>query len=240
MIESNGWLTIPDPFAATLLARAGFDSVTLDMQHGLFDEASVVRTLLALGADRPRRFVRVPWNEPGVIGKMLDAGADGLIVPMVNGADDALRLASASHYPPDGTRSFGPVLAALRAGALPYAAAAANVDVFAMIETRSAFEEVERIVATPGITGLYVGPNDLGLALGYGPGTDREEPAMTDALKRVAAVARSAGKRAGLFCLSPVYARARVADGFNFLTIANDARMLAEAAANATAAFRED
>ena len=131
------------------------------------------------------------------------------------------------------------MLAALRAGGLPYAAAAANVDVFAMIETQAAFEDVERIAATPGITGLYVGPNDLGLALGHGPGADREEAVITDALRRIAFVARSAGKRAGLFCLTPGYARSRIADGFDFLTIANDARALAEAAAAANASFRQ-
>ena len=121
MTRTNAWLAIPDTFAATLIARAGFDSVTLDLQHGLFDEAAVARTLLAVSAPLLTRYVRVPSKDEAVIGKVLDAGADGVIVPMVNSAEDARAVLDAARYPPLGRRSFGPIQAALRAGARPYA-----------------------------------------------------------------------------------------------------------------------
>ena len=231
MTERNVWLTIPDPFSALTLARAGFDSVTLDLQHGLFDEAAAIRTLMTLGDLRPRRWVRVGANEPAAVGRMLDAGADGLIVPMVNNAEEARRLAEASRYPPLGHRSFGPALAAMRpAGNGP-------PRILAMIETREALEDIDAIVAVDGIDGVYVGPNDLGLGLGLGPGSDRSEPEMLAALARIARAARDAGKQAGLFCVSARYAASRAADGFDLLTIAVDAALLRDAAADAVAAF---
>ena len=233
-IERNVWLTIPDPFCALTLARAGFDSVTIDLQHGLFDEAAAIRTLMTLGDLRPRRWVRIGANDPAAVGRMLDAGADGLIVPMVDSAAEARALAEAALYPPLGRRSFGPVLANLRpAGNGP-------PRILAMIETRAAFEAVDAILAVDGIDGVYVGPNDLGLGLGFGPGSDRTEPEMLAALARIAGAARDAGKQAGLFCLSARYAASRVADGFDLLTIAVDAAMLRQAAAGAIEAFRDE
>ena len=231
MTERNVWLTIADPFSALLLARAGFDSVTIDLQHGLFDEGTAIRTLMALGDARPRRWVRVGANDPAAVGRMLDAGADGLIVPMVNSAAEARALAFASHYPPAGGRSFGPALAALRPGGTP------APRILAMIETREALDDVHAILAVDGIDGVYVGPNDLGLGLGLGPGSDRTEPEMLAALGRIAGAARAVGKQAGLFCLSARYAAARAADGFDLLTVAVDAALLRDAAADALAAF---
>ncbi len=169
-IERNVWLTIPDPFCALTLARAGFDSVTIDLQHGLFDEANAIRTLLTLGDLRPRRWVRIGANDPAAVGRMLDAGADGLIVPMVDSAAEARALAEAALYPPRGRRSFGPVLANLR----PEGNGPPRI--LAMIETRAAFDAVDAILAVDGIDGVYVGPNDLGLGLGFGPGSDPPPP----------------------------------------------------------------
>ena len=232
MADRNIWLTIPDSYSALLFGRAGFDSLTIDLQHGLFDEATAIRVLmLTIDARAPRRWVRIGANDPAVVGRMLDAGADGLIVPLINDADDAQRLADAARYPPEGRRSFGPALASLRPPGLP------RPRILAMIETLSGLEAVEAILATDGIDGVFVGPNDLGLGLGLGTGSDRNEPAFTAALARITGAARAAGKQAGLFCASAGYAVKREADGFDMLTIGIDAVLLREAAAAALAVF---
>lgn len=237
MTEKNIWLSIPDPFSAMVAARAGFDSATLDMQHGLFDEAAVATTLMALGEPRPKRYVRPLANDPAMIGKLLDMGADGLIVPMVNSVGDALKLSAACFYPPRGARSFGPMLAALRAGAAPYSGGTADFEIYAMIETREGLDAAAAIAAVDGITGLFVGPNDLGLALGLGPGSDREEPEALRALARIVSAAHETGKRAGIFCTAPAYAHRMAEMGFDMVTITSDAASLRAGAAAALAAF---
>ena len=238
MVEVNGWMSLPNAYANALFAAGGWDSVTLDAQHGLFDDRSLIETLHALSAASPKRLVRVPWSEPASIGRVLDAGADGVIAPMINSAADAKRLAEACWYPPLGARSFGPHLAALRAGGRPYEAVSSQIEVYAMIETREALEAVADIAGTPGITGLYVGPNDLALSLGLDVGSDREEPQMLDALRRVVTAAAEVGKKSGIFCASTAYARRMGAFGFSMVTAALDAGLLARSAANVCAETR--
>jgi 4-hydroxy-2-oxoheptanedioate aldolase len=239
MAQINGWLIIPDPFANALFARPGWDSVTIDCQHGMFDEAAAVHTLHALQSAKPRRLVRVPSNEPGFIGKMLDAGADGIIAPMINSVAEATALAQACWYSPKGSRSFGPTLAALRTAGLPYEEAAAAIEVYAMIETRIAFAAVAEIAAVPGITGLFVGPSDLALAFGLRPGPDREETEMIDAYLAIISAAGKAGKSSGIYCARPAYALRMAALGFDLVTAATDATALPQAATAAIAAMRD-
>ena len=229
---------IPEVFANTVFARAGWDSVTLDAQHGLFDAPSIVATLLALSAPSPKRFVRVAWNEPGSIGKVLDAGADGVIVPMINSDEEAKRLSEACWYPRGGRRSFGPVLASMRAGDVPYETFASGIEVLAMIETGEALAAVDAIASVDGITGLFVGPNDLGIALGLAPGTDREEPMMIEAFHTIIGAAARAGKTAGIFCGSPAYAKRMGELGFDMVTAGSDSRLLAQSAAAVCKAAR--
>ena len=237
MTETNAWLSIPDPYAAMLMARAGFDSLTLDMQHGLFDEAAVAKTLMALGGAKPKRYVRPLANDPGLVGKLLDLGADGLIVPMVNSRRRCREIGRSLFYPPAGQRSFGPMLAALRSGAAPYSGAPGRVEIYAMIETREGLAACRDIAAVEGITGLFVGPNDLGLALGLGAGSDREEPEILSALSQIVAGAHAAGKRAGLFCASAAYARRIATSGFDMVTLTSDSAALAAGAAASLAEF---
>jgi 4-hydroxy-2-oxoheptanedioate aldolase len=239
MAQINAWLMIPDPFANALFARPGWDSVTIDCQHGMFDEASAIHTLHTLQAAKPRRLVRVPSNEAGFIGKMLDAGADGIIAPMINSVAEAISLAQACWYSPKGSRSFGPTLAALRNAGLPYEEAAAAIEVYAMIETRTAYAAVAEIAAVPGITGLFVGPSDLALAFGLRPGPDREETEMIDAYLAIIAAAAAAGKTTGIYCAGPAYALRVAALGFDMVTAATDATALPQAATAAIAAMRE-
>ena len=238
MVQINGWMSIPDPYANALFARVGWDSVTLDAQHGLFDERALVATLQALGDKTPRRLVRVAWNEAALIGKALDFGADGVIVPLVNSVDDARRVADACRFPPTGTRSFGPGPAALRAGGLSYESLANQIEAWAMIETAQALDAVKDIAAVPGIDGLFVGPNDLALSLGLPSGSNREEPQMIAAFEEIIAAAKAAGKLCGIFCTNAAYARRMAKLGFSMVTAAVDTSVLTEAAARVVTEVR--
>ena len=238
MARLNGWMSIPDAFANATFAAAGWDSVTLDGQHGLFDDRSIRDSLHALGHPTPKRLVRVPWNDPAQVGRALDMGADGVIAPMINSVADAKALAEFAWYPPRGKRSFGPALAALRAGGHAYEAVAQEIEVWAMVETREALDVVEAIAAVDGITGLYVGPNDLALSLGFPSGSSREEPQLLQAFGRIVEAARAAGKDSGIFCVGPAYAR-RMADmGFTMVTVAGDGALMRAAATSAIAEMK--
>lgn len=238
----NGWLSIGNAFSAEIMAAQGFDSLTIDLQHGLLDYGDAVPMLQAIRASGVTPLVRVPWLEPGAIMKVLDAGAHGVICPMVNSRAEAEALVSWVRYPPDGARSFGPTRAGLVAGPGYAAAANSGVLAFAMIETAAAMEQLDEIAATPGLDGLYIGPADLTVGVTAGrlaPGFDREEPEMIAAIQRVRKAAEDAGIRVALHCGAPEYAARAASWGFDLVTLANDVRLLASAAAGSVMALRE-
>jgi 4-hydroxy-2-oxoheptanedioate aldolase len=216
----GAWLTVPSPVTAEAVARIGFDYVCTDTQHGAVDYQAAVHTIQAvvLGASHP--IVRVPWNEPGIIGKMLDAGAEAIVVPMVNTAAQARAVVRACQYPPLGERSFGPVMASLRSAS--YATEANNrVAVIPMIETAEAISNLEDILATPGLTAVYVGPADLSLSLGLPPGNNDGNPSFDEALARIVKVCRDAGVVAGIHSNAGLVPR-RLEQGFLMVTVASD------------------
>ncbi|WP_137109889.1 HpcH/HpaI aldolase/citrate lyase family protein [Rhodobacter sp. SY28-1] len=238
----NGWCSIGNPFTAEIMAAQGFDSVTVDMQHGALDYSALLPMLQAMQASGATLMARVPWLEPGIIMKALDAGAYGIICPMVNTAEEAARFASYLRYPPLGTRSFGPTRVAFAAGASYGAEANANILAFAMIETADGMANLDAIAATPGLDGIYVGPSDLSLSLSQGrlsPGMDREEPEMIAALQTILAACKKNGIRAALHCGSPDYAARAVGWGYDMTTVGGDTRFLAAAAGAAVAGFRK-
>jgi 4-hydroxy-2-oxoheptanedioate aldolase len=170
--------------------------------------------------------VRVPWNEPGIIGRVLDAGALGVIVPMIQSADDARRVVDACLYPPAGRRSFGPVRVGLRDGPAYFANANGRVAVIPMIETADALSEVDAIAAVPGVDALFVGPFDLSVALGLPPGDNDGEPAFDAAISKVASAARAAGVATAVLSNAKVAPR-RVAQGFQMISTTTDINALA-------------
>ncbi len=238
----NGWCSIGNPFTAEIMAAQGFDSVTIDMQHGALDYSAVLPMFQAMRASGVTLMARVPWLEPGVIMKALDAGAYGIICPMVSTAAQAAEFVSYLRYPPLGQRSFGPTRVSFAAGANYAGEANGNIIGLAMIETAEGMENLDAIAATPGLDGIYVGPADLSLSLSAGrlpPGFDREEPEMINALQRIAATCRTHGIRAALHCGTPDYAARAIGWGYNMTTIGGDSRFLAAAAGAAVAGFRK-
>ena len=237
----NGWLSIANAFSAEIMAEQGYDSITVDLQHGVIDYQAMVGMLQALRASEVTPLVRVPWLDPAAVMRALDAGAYGVICPMINNRTQAAELASYVRYPPDGTRSFGPTRVAFSAGPTYAGEADRNVMCFAMIETAEAFRNVEEIVSTPGLDGVYIGPSDLTLGLTgkkYPFGFDCEEPEMVEAIRTILAKAHQAGIRAGLHCGGSAYAAKAVGWGFDLITLPNDVRLLAGAAGASVADTR--
>jgi 4-hydroxy-2-oxoheptanedioate aldolase len=232
----GAWLHTRDPFGAEIVARAGFDWVCIDMQHGTARAGDLVCLLQALGVAGKAVVVRVPWNEPGVIMNVLDAGASGVIVPMVDSPAEAAHAVAACRYPPLGSRSWGPVRAAL--GAPDYSSSWANERVLCivMVETPHAIEQVGAILAVPGVDAVFIGPADLALSFGV----DRHDPVNAGHIGAIKAACDGCGVPAGIATRTLEEAGQAAADGFAMIAIPSDAVLLADACASFLAAVRED
>ncbi len=237
----NGWCSIGNSLTAEIMAAQGYDSVTVDMQHGALDYSALLPMLQAMRASGATLMARVPWRDPGHIMKALDAGAMGIICPMVNNREEAEKFVSYLRYPPLGQRSFGPTRAAI---AMPGYGLAANSEVLAlaMIETADGITNLDEIVATPGLDGIYVGPADLTLGTQKGrlpPGFDRQEPEMIKLLKRIADACKLNGIRACLHCATPDYAARAIEWGYELTTVGGDTRLLGGAASASVSAWQK-
>ncbi|MFC7530877.1 HpcH/HpaI aldolase/citrate lyase family protein [Actinoplanes sp. GCM10030250] len=225
------WVTLDAPPATERIARLGYDYVALDAQHGLFGYSGMLAGLTAIdAAARAAGLVRVAANDATPIGQALDAGAAGVIVPLVSTAADAARAVAATRYPPIGIRSYGPMRSMLRIGPAP-AEANQAITLLAMIETPEGLANVEEIAATPGIDGLYIGPSDLTIAVG---GAGPADPAVADAfeaaLVRIRHACEASGIAAGLHTRSGEEAAKRLSEGFTLVTVAGDLNHLELAA----------
>src|SRR4051812_15374237 len=198
----NGWLAIPAGFSAEVMAQCGWDSVTVDMQHGVQDYQTMVQCFQAMDRLPVTKLVRVPWNEPGIVGKVLDAGAYGVICPMVNTREEAAALVSYCRYPPKGQRSNGPIRAGTYGVAGTYQQTANDeILVIPMIETRQAVENIDQILDVPGIDSIYVGPADLAFSLGKTPKLDSEDAEQLGMYEVVVAACRKRGIHPGIHCI---------------------------------------
>ena len=235
----NGWCAIPSAITAEIMGRQGFDLMTIDLQHGLIDYQMALTMLQALQGLPAPVLVRVPWNEPGIVMKCLDAGFAGVICPMVNTADDARRLVAASRYAPLGSRSFGPTRANMVYGSDYVKTANTRVMVLAMIETREALANLDDILAVQGVDGVYVGPSDLGLSLGHAPTLDPTAPEVLAAIAHIGTRTKAAGCIAGIHTGSPAMIRDMLAQGYDFASLLSDARLFTTAVATQLAAIRQ-
>lgn len=225
----NAWSTLGVPFAVELAADAGADLVTIDQQHGIGGNAELLACLTAARAAGVPALVRVAANDTGEIGRALDAGAQGVICPMVNNAADARALADAVKYPPLGRRSTGPYRARLLL--LDYFHNANDWTIAcAQVETREAMDNIDAILTTPGIDMICVGPNDLAISLSDGRHADIRTPEVMAALEVVLAKCREYGVIAGIFANDAEYARPLIAKGWQAVAVSVDARWLANGA----------
>ena len=234
----NGWLAIPSSFSAETMAHQGWDSITIDMQHGMVDYQSAVAMLQAISTTGTMPLCRVPWLDPGIIMKMLDAGSYGIVCPMVNTADDAQRFVTACRYPPRGQRSFGPIRASLYGGGDYAQCANDEIIPFAMIETAEALDNLDDILSVEGVDAIYIGPADLSNALGCTPRLDQDEKPVVEAIDYIVRKALEKGVTPGIHNLTPEYALKMIDKGFRFVTISSDARLMAAAAAAAVGKMR--
>ena len=234
----NGWLGIPNAFSAETMAHQGWDSLTIDLQHGVVDYQAAVNMLTAISTTETVPVVRVPWLDSGILMKVLDAGAYAVICPMVSTREDAEKLVAATHYPPLGTRSFGPIRALLYSGADYYTHANDTVVVFAMIETKQALDNLEDILSVKGLDAIYIGPSDLSLALGCKPVFDDVDKPAAEAIDHILARAKAHGLVAGIHNGTPEAALKRIEKGFQFVTVSSDARLMAAGAQQVMAQMR--
>lgn len=229
----GAWCTIPSSWTAEVAARSGHDWVCIDTQHGLIGYDVMLPMLQAISAGGVPSFVRVPWNEPGAIMKALDAGAGGVIVPMVNSVEEARAAVGACRYPPSGIRSMGPIRAR-------------DVDAdwqhpicVVMIETVQAVAQARDILAVPGIDAVFVGPNDLAVSAGLESSYEGRHPEHRRLIEAIAEAAHATGVAAGIMCGSGAVARQWHDVGFVMLGMQSDTRLLAAASEDLVKSARD-
>lgn len=217
----GGWIVTGDPYGTELVCRAGVDWVGIDLQHGLAAGTRVEEVIRATELTQTPAVARVAWNDPARIMRALDLGACGVIVPMIGSAGDAGRAVAACRYPPLGERSLGPVR-----GAFPAEIANEHVLCLPMIETADALASLDEIAATPGVDGLFVGPNDLALSMGLPVSPTDPHPEEREAIARVAAACEANGIVAGIFCGGASIAGEWISAGYRLVALDTDAAWL--------------
>ncbi len=227
---NNGWLGIPSSHSAEVMAHVGFDALTVDLQHGAIDYGAALIMLTAISTTGVVPLARPTALDPPQIMKLLDAGAYGIICPMIDTPEDARRLVEACRYPPIGQRSFGPTRAAMAHGP-DYTTDGANreVVVFGQVETPLSLSNLDAILATDGLDGVYVGPADLTLTLGLGANGDSSDEGFLGHLRHVVERARAANRHIGMHCANGPQARRMVDMGFDFVTVGSDTGLIGEA-----------
>jgi 2-keto-3-deoxy-L-rhamnonate aldolase RhmA len=224
----GGWIVGPTIIGPEEFAQAGYDYVGFDVQHGYLDDADVALLLRRLEHVPIATAVRLPSADPAPIGRVLDAGADAVIIAMVESADQAAAAVAATRYAPAGVRSFGPLRASL--GNDP-AAVEARVNVFAMVETAQGISALDGICAVPGLTGVYVGPADLAISMGYAPAEAWTDPAIRDAMACVQVTASAKGLVTGIHAGTGKLGKAMADLGFRMITLASESQALRRGAA---------
>jgi 4-hydroxy-2-oxoheptanedioate aldolase len=222
----NGWLHIPSMWSAELMATQGWDSLVIDMQHGMMSMETAIQMLQAISITDTVPMVRVNWNTPGDIMRLLDAGAYGIICPMINTREDCEAFVGACRYPPMGYRSLGPTRAKVWAGDDYAAKANDTVVTLAMIETQEAFDNRDDIMSVEGLDGVFVGIGDLRLSMTGNAGFDSSDTTVIDALDAILASAKAHNLKAGLFTVDPAYASDMINRGYDFVTVMTDSMLL--------------
>jgi 4-hydroxy-2-oxoheptanedioate aldolase len=237
-VAIGGWLSIPSTYSAEIMAHQGFDWLCIDTQHGILDYSSAVPMLQAISTTDTMPFVRVPWNEPSIIMKYLDAGAYGIIIPMVNNRAEAERAVAACRYPPVGMRSYGPNRVTYYAGRDYAEHANAEVACVVMIETAEALDKLDEILSVAGVDAAYIGPADLSYALGLPPRGDNDDPKHVAAVARIREACERHGVAPGIHTGGSPFASKCAKEGFKMILLTSDAAGLTRGAASELAALK--
>lgn len=220
--SSLGWLSIPNTFTAEMMASQGFDALCVDLQHGVSEMSDVLPMLQAISQTDTVPFVRVAWNDPASIMKALDLGAYGIIVPLVNNAEEAAKAVAACRYSPTGMRSSGPVRAMHYGGANYFEEANDQIIVMAMIETKEGLANLDEICATPGLDAVYIGPADLSYALDMPPRADNPDPVHLATCDKIRDAAHKHGIKAVMHCAGGEFAAGAINRGFDMVMLTSD------------------
>jgi len=238
-VAVGGWLQVGSSYSAEIMAHQGFDWLCIDTQHGGIDYAAAFPMLQAISTTETMPFVRVPWSEPSIIMKYLDAGAYGIIVPMVSTREDAQAAVRACRYPPLGIRSYGPNRVTLYAGSDYATRANDEVMLAVMIETAEALENLDEILSVPGVDAAYIGPSDLNQALGRGPRDDVFDDIHWDTCRRIREACERHGVIAGIHTWGARYANRYIRDGFKMVLLTTDGAGIASGAASELAGIKD-
>jgi 4-hydroxy-2-oxoheptanedioate aldolase len=238
-VAIGGWLAINSSFSAEIMAHQGFDWLCVDTQHGATDYAQALTMLQAISTTPTMPFARVPWNEPSIIMKFLDAGAYGIIVPMIETKEDAQKAVWAMRYPPQGMRSSGPFRAALYAGAGYQDECNEQLVLALMIETPKALENLDEIASVPGVDALYIGPSDLSQALGLGPRYNADNPKHAETVLKIRDAALRHGKIPGVHTSGSALTNRYIREGFKMVMLTADTGCMAAAAKSELEAIQD-
>jgi len=235
----NGWLHSPSTWSAEVMAHQGWDSLVVDMQHGMMGMETAIQMLQAISTTDTVPMARVNWNSPGDIMRLLDAGAYGIICPMVETREECEAFVGACRFPPLGYRSLGPTRARVYAGEDYAERANDTILALAMIETRAGFDNRDEILSVEGLDCVFVGIGDLRLTMTGQAGLSSSDATLDAALDAILASARRHGVKAGLFSADADHAIDMIKRGYEFVTVGNDTSLMASAAAAAVATVRE-
>jgi 4-hydroxy-2-oxoheptanedioate aldolase len=232
----GAWAAIGSAFSAELMCVPGVDYICIDQQHGLIDYPQIIDMMRAIELYGITPFTRVPANESWMIGKVLDAGIQGVIVPMVSSGEEARKAVAACRYGKGNTRSYGPIRASMAMGSRDIGVVGDEVLCFVMVETKEGVEQIDEIASTPGLDGIYIGPADLALGLGLPPDLDKEEPEHVAAVEKILRACQAHNIIPGIQCGSGRAARKQVEKGFKLVTFFKDSAALPAAAERELAA----
>ncbi len=236
----GAWLSIPSAHATESLSHAGFDWLCVDMQHGIIDYADAVDLMRAISTTDTIPFVRVPWNDPSIIGKVLDAGAYGVVVPLINNRAEAERAVWAAKYPPMGGRSSGPARATLYAGSDYQDHANDETALIVMIETKEGIDNLDDILSVPGVDCAYIGPSDLAYALGLKPTGDNRDEGHQRVCMEIMEACKRHGVAPGMHTGSLEFTTKWLKAGFQMVTLGSDTGFMRAKAGADLAAARGD
>lgn len=233
------WSGLDDPIAVEIVGRSGFDFVVIDLQHGFASMSTSAQLMNALHSTESAAVVRVPWNTPDLVMRALDLGAEAVIVPLVNNADEASQAAAACRYAPAGNRSWGPLWSNPRRTMIEAAEGDRIATCIVMIETAQGIANLEQIVAVDGVHAVYVGPNDLSLSMGLNRVRYPESPELHDLIVRIITTAHDAGIAAGVDCNGAAEAHYWRDRGADFVISHTDHALLVDSLETAVSALRK-